>query len=300
MSRSKGLLGRVFNFTGKRKLTSILLVVLVVLVFTFLFRQNLAKLFSGADEADNIITNKASLSYIDSQGSPKTVDSNIVSTLITTPVPVSPSPTLDTTTFTFSKKGWYIFSFATQPVDPNPATIFNGNEGNPNGINPDAIIYRWDTAKDSLVNYDAWTPEAFGNFEIGTGYWIEIKENNVGKSISYQSVANPSVVTVNLNSKTGDWAIVGNPFNETIHSSAAANNIKFKKDGGPAVSWEEAQNNGWVEPIGSKWDAQLQSLIAIGCSVGSDPCWADSDEIKANEGFWIQTKTTGISIEFSK
>lgn len=312
MSRSKGFLAKMGHFTDRRKLTTILIAVLVVLAVIFIFRQNLAKLFSRADVADNVIINKAVLSYIDSQSSPQLVESNIVTTVITTPVPslspsppqlspvpsLSPSPTNPTSYFTFNKEGWYLFSLKDKPVDAKPETIFgfdcNTMAPSPTGINIDTTLYRWDNATGGMLYWDkrrdcGVSDNPFGELKTGDGYWLQILPGYAGRTITYPSTKITTAQTINIG--TTGWAIIGNPFDHTINVET---NVEFTK-GSETKNWAQAAQANWISCTGYKWNSAADGLEEFGDT--TETCWLPSNELGAFQGGWMEMYTDGVSMK---
>lgn len=261
----------------------VFLVFSIVIVGTGLYISYSKYYAKAENDASNLIRLQSSLDYIDSQGENKTVESNIASTTI-----------LNTETppvFTFDINGWYLFSLANKPAgNVTVADIFNN-------MNVENKLYRWDTFTQKLITYNSATISSdFGNtLETGLGYWVDHNVNTVD-SISYSGAKeiSPKIVDLNTATSSGGWAIIGNPFNNSINVET---DIKFIKDD-TEKNWADAALAGWIDGIGYGWNAQNQGLNDLGCL--EDPCWASTNVLDVNQGAWVFLTTDGLSISINQ
>ncbi len=173
--------------------------------------------------------------------------------------------------------GWSLISLPLQPVNPDPAVVLSG-------ISIDGALYRWDNPTQSLLIYDTWSPEQFGNMDIENGYWLQAASAG---TISYE--ANPSSGSSHdIPLPTAGWAIMGCPF-ETDRQWA---DTTVKHGAETVTILTAAQTNNWMNSTGYWWDAETQSLVDFGLPEDF-VAW---NIIRPWHGYWVQTYVNDITL----
>jgi len=176
--------------------------------------------------------------------------------------------------------GWSLLALPGIPLYPDPPTVMGS-------IPIDAKLYRWDAATQSLVAYDEWMPEGFGNMLLTDGYWLQASS---AQTISYTGLDDNDSMDVWISLPKAGWTLFGNPFTYSFPWTDAK-----VLDGNVTVSMADAvHTHGWLQPLGYWWDSSTQSLLTYG--LPDD--WPDTDTLLAWHGFWIQTNVDKIALIF--
>lgn len=261
------------------------LAVLLIATVAILYSQG--KLGMKADVIQELecppgyICNQAGVDYLDAQGNPQHVDSNQNN--------VALASNLVDYEFTLNTSKWYLLSLPGNVVGVDggePTTIFNG-------IALDGRLYGWDNPTQSQTMYDEWIPELFGKIKNNTGYWLNLADSDLGKTISYQAEELTSPQTISL-PKAG-WSIIGNPFNQTIPIDGGK--IYVIKNGERKTFCEAGQPDvGWISATMYWWNNQGQSLFNAGCPDD----FPQSEEIQPWHGYWLRLYQDDLTLEFNK
>ncbi len=172
--------------------------------------------------------------------------------------------------------GWSLLSVPFEPVDPTPEWVFSG-------IDIDGRLSRWDNPTQSLILYDSWSPEAFGDINVESGYWLE---SSTAGTISYQGYPS-SATTRDIPLPRAGWAIIGCPFtSEKLWSDTLVTR------GAETVPMSNARANLWINSIGYWWNAETRSL----CDFGLEDDFATSVMLRPWHGHWVETYTDGLTL----
>ncbi len=173
--------------------------------------------------------------------------------------------------------GWSLLSVPFEPVDPTPESVFSG-------IDIDSRLSRWDNPTQSLILYDSWSPEAFGDINVESGYWLE---SSTAGTISYQGY--PSAATTrDIPLPKAGWAIIGCPFtSEKLWSNTL---VRRGTETVPMVT--AAHTNGWMNSMGYWWDTSTRSL----CDFGLPEDFAPTETLQPWHGYWVQTHVDDITL----
>jgi uncharacterized lipoprotein YddW (UPF0748 family) len=180
----------------------------------------------------------------------------------------SPAGTLD--------PAWGLVSVPLEPVNPDPANVFAG-------IDIDARLYRFDRATQSMILYDVWTPDVFGNVSTDEGYWLQV---DATKTISYSARAGqPSTHATPL--PEAGWSIIGCPFltNRQWADTLVTN-------GGSTVPISTARGNGWISGTGYWFDSSTQSMIDFGLPED----FPSTTELRPWHGHWVQSYVNNLTL----
>ncbi|NIQ77116.1 MAG: hypothetical protein GTN93_03245 [Anaerolineae bacterium] len=174
-------------------------------------------------------------------------------------------------------EAWNLISIPRTPWYPSPSEVFGS-------VPIDGLLYRWDGPTQSLVAYDAWSPESFGNMMRGDGYWLLAAEP---ESLVFQAYSeSPTDFRIAL-PKAG-WTLLGNPFStdriwdETLVTEASE-----------TVSLTvAAKTRGWLDSIGYWWDNTSQSLNDIGLMED----FPSTNILEAWHGYWVRSHIDRIGL----
>jgi len=171
---------------------------------------------------------------------------------------------------------WGLISVPSPPVNPDPANVFAG-------IDIDSKLYRFDRATQSMILYDTWTPDVFGNVSVDDGYWLQVDTN---KTISYQAYGDtPATYTTQL--PAAGWSIIGCPFQSNIQWPNALVTL-----GATTVPISTARGNGWISGTGYWFDSSTQSMVDFGLPED----FPTGSELYPWHGHWIQSLVNNLSL----
>ncbi len=174
--------------------------------------------------------------------------------------------------------GWNLLALPGIPVDPTPTSVFGS-------IPIDGSLYRWDAATQSILLYDTWSPEAFGNMLLTDGYWLV---TDAAGTISYPGLDDNDAMDVWVSLPKAGWAIIGNPFSTEF----TWENAKVV-DGNVTISLQQAaKTEGWLNSFGFWWDGSTQSL----CDFGIPEDFASTGVLQAWHGYWVQSYVDKIAL----
>ncbi|MDH7481598.1 MAG: family 10 glycosylhydrolase [Armatimonadota bacterium] len=175
------------------------------------------------------------------------------------------------------RAGWNLISLPLDPVNPDPAVVFNG-------IDIEGKLYRYDNPTASFITYDPWTPEIFGNCRVGEGYWLFA---DGPKTISYQAWASfPPARDIQI--PAAGWALIGCPFPNGKYWA----DTNVTKDGNTVSLATAAKTNGWLDSVGWWWDNSAQALQTLGLPED----WPASEYLVPWYGYWINTYTSNLTL----
>jgi hypothetical protein len=176
--------------------------------------------------------------------------------------------------------GWSLFALPGIPLTPDPPTVCGT-------IDIDGRLYRWDAATQSLILYDMWSPESFGNMLLTDGYWLN---SSASGSISYSGLNDNDSMDVWISMPKRGWTLMGNPFSGNFEWPSAK-----VTDGNVTVSITDAcRTYDWLFSTGYWWDNSTQSLIDIGL----EDDWPTTTTMQAWHGYWLQSKVDKIALIF--
>jgi len=174
---------------------------------------------------------------------------------------------------------WNLIAIPSTPRYSPPADVFGS-------IPIDGLLYRWDAPSQSLVTYDAWSPESFGNIMRADGYWLLTAGP---QPLDLQAYSNSSTDFWLALPESG-WTLVGNPFaiDRVWDDTFVTNALE-------TVSLTTAaKTQGWLDSIGYWWDNSSQSLFDIGLMED----FSSTNVLQAWHGYWIRSHTDKIALIF--
>lgn len=172
--------------------------------------------------------------------------------------------------------GWNLISLPNDPIDPDPAVVFNG-------IEIDNNLSRWDPMTTSFVTYDPWAPSNFGECKVGEGYYLFADGM---KTFTYQAYSNNASSRDVVLPKAG-WTLIGHPLPQG--KLWANTQVTYQ---GQTVSLATARDNGWINSVGWWLDSTSQSLQ----TVGLPDDFPTSEYLWAWYGYWIQSYRDNITL----
>jgi len=175
------------------------------------------------------------------------------------------------------RSGWNVISLPLEPVDRDPAVIFDG-------IEIDGNLYRWDNGTKSFIGYDAWNPGLFGSCRRDEGYYLYTSGS---REISYEAYSGTSAEYDIAISNAG-WAIIGCPYMREKWWAGCE-----VRKGSETVSMSTAcREKGWLSSIGWWWDNTSQSLRTLG--LPDD--FPESEYLQPWYGYWVQTYVDNLTL----
>lgn len=281
---------------------SVLIIILmtIALAVALIFTQK--KFNARADNPLAKIINQATLTYLDSQGTQKTVLSNIVEVATDAPaqqtIPLQMADQFNT--------GWAIVSNTSERqliVENDFKFIKSGVTGEKTWT--EAVIlgwigagYKWDTLHQGLDYLGCSDDPCWASsnvIEPGHSFWLELNTNGLSMKIPSNGAGFPQMVPLQVAGQFNrGWSMVGNT---SDHQLTAEKNFTFTKDGvGGEENWFQATRDGWIGS-GYKWDIINQKYSIFQC--GNDSCSGDEYVIAPGQGFWIDFNTTGLTMKIT-
>ncbi len=197
---------------------------------------------------------------------------------------------------------WNMVSLPLVPYDPDPVSVFSNLPGGVDGGN----LWRFDPVGQGFDGYDSFDPESFGGCVLGDSYNLycpNVAQGQYCATVSYtgfpDGMPNGSTLTDTVLSLPGNQLdqytdppnggglhFIGQPFN---HDTAIAD-VQFT-DGLNCYSWDDAINQGWVDPCLWCMDNTTGGFYDIGDSgMNSD------DHIRACLGYQFHTCKDNIAM----
>lgn len=174
--------------------------------------------------------------------------------------------------------GWNLMTIPGIPIDPAPASVLPP-------IPLDQMLYRWDAATQSLVYYDSWLLEQYGNMLLTDGFWLV---TDAPQTISYAGLDDNNSMDVWISLPKAGWAIIGDPFDREY----TWENAKVV-DGNVTISLQQAAKvEGWLNSSGYWWDSSTQSL----CDFGIPDDFPSFETLQAWHGYWVQSYVDKIAL----
>ncbi len=199
--------------------------------------------------------------------------------------------------------GWNLMAVPQAPLNPAVSAVFNDPEGNPYPTLD--MLSTFDPIGGSDFPYNADTQEFWGGMMLGQGYWFNCELEQA--TIQYEAFPNGLPDTVGGPKtdmwislpgadfdgdgvpESGNWHMVGNPFNHFVALGEGGVNVKFT-DGNEVKTWSEAA----AEP--GAWVANTM----FGFSAGSDIVtnWTPDalNFLIPSFGYWLQTNQPNLAM----
>ena len=176
--------------------------------------------------------------------------------------------------------GWNMLALAGIPLDPDPTAVFGS-------IPVDTKLYRLDAATQSMILYDVWTPDIFGNMLLTDGYWLLA---DAADSFTYSGLDDNDSMDVWISLPVAGWTLMGNPFSYDYTWA----NAKVT-DGNITVSMTDAsRSQSWLSSIGYWFDNNTQSMLDIG--IPDD--YPSTEALPPWHGMWVQSNRDKIALIF--
>jgi len=172
--------------------------------------------------------------------------------------------------------GWGLVSIPLVPVNPDPASVFAG-------IDIDSKLYRFDRATQSMILYDVWTPDIFGNVSVDEGYWVQV---DTSKTISYQAYGG-TAATHTTQLPAAGWAIIGCSFQSNRQWPDTLVTL-----GATTVPISTARGNGWISGTGYWFDSSTQSMVDFGLPED----FPTGTELRTWHGHWVQSYVNSLTL----
>lgn len=213
--------------------------------------------------------------------------------------------------YTFNMRRWYLLGISKKPSSNRIEDIFNYNLDdmmpNPGGVTiHDQTVLMWDKSLQSIKIYDPWAAEDFPAVDSGSAMWVNIKPEEVGKSIAFYGVeeSSPKIIDLRMPSPkhdNGGWAMIGNPFNKKIWIE---DKIFLKKDvNNNGIIENETEKKNFCEAVNVGWiaDFLMGTYDTGGLEYrGCEEHWHSALHIEPWGGYWLQMYTNGLTMEIYK
>ena len=172
---------------------------------------------------------------------------------------------------------WALVSVPSDPVNSDPVSVFAG-------IDIDTNLYRYDRPTQSMIMYDAWTSDVFGNVSTDDGYWLRVPTNKI---VSYQARAGYPTTHMHEFPYAG-WGIIGCAF-PTQRQWADAGVMHAGQN---RTLQAAAYTEGWLTSIGYGYDSTTQSMYDIG--IPDD--FPTRTVIEPWQAYWVRTLVNDVKI----
>ncbi len=177
--------------------------------------------------------------------------------------------------------GWNLISLPAIPTSPDPQLVFPGC--------PNALaggLYRYDAATQSILLYDQYTPDAFGNMLLTDGYWLQLTGSDTNV-ISFEGITDNDDTDMWISLPKTGWSIIGCPFSYPVNW----NTVEIT-DGTATVPLSYARDNSWLRTFTFWYDSSSQSLM----SMGLDDDWGDSVMLEPWHGYWVNSLRDNLAL----
>ncbi len=188
------------------------------------------------------------------------------------------------------KTGWNLIALPAIPTQPDPVSVLDEYTP-PDGSGIDGRMFRYNAATQSLVPYDAWLPELFGNALLTDGYWLLVPGGSA-EQFAFEGITDNNTTDMWISLPKAGWALIGHPFSYSVDWLTVQ-----VTDGTKTISMEAAaktEDPAWLQSIGFWWNSELQGLRTLG--LPGDPDWPESEALTPWHGYWIMTYKDNLAL----
>ncbi len=180
--------------------------------------------------------------------------------------------------------GWNLIALPAIPTNPDPHAVLDEYPF----VCENGDLKRWDAATQSLVTYDEWAQETFGNLLITDGYWLVLGPEDSGY-FTYEGITDNDDTDMWISLPRAGWTLIGCPF-----SYAVDFNTVEVTDGTATVPIANARDNQWLDTICYWWENTGGSGNLR--TMGLDDDWTESTMLQPWHGYWIRSMRDNLAL----